>query len=198
MSESLVKYRYSRDLDEITAMIEGMAEYLESVEWAPGKRIKVINRPTATRDMEATLPCVYISPSGEWSRVSPKLVRESVVGNDALSRVAEFAGVLDLIVVADEQEMRSMIMLAVREALDPDIKKTNTDEILIPLARYFGGFANLKGVAINCEIDDSVESTLAGRFDGKVAFACDLPIYKQVRLAEGIPTFRVKMSADEE
>lgn len=191
-------YRYARDLDEITAIIDGMGEFLEAVEWTPGKRIRIVNRPSATRDMEAELPAVYIAASGEWTRTGTSLVRQSVVGNDALSLIAEFAGNLELVIIADEQEIRSLVLIAVREALDPDIKNTNTDGVTIPLPRYYGGFANLKGVVTNCEIEDSIENVLAGQFDGRVTFSCDLPIYKQVRLAEGIPTFRVKMSADEE
>lgn len=198
MFQALTKYPYSRDLDEVTAMIDGLAVFLENVQWTAGKTIKVINRPSATRDQEATTPCVYIALDGEWTRTGPQLVRQSIVGNDALTLVAEFTGKANLIVVADEQEMRSMILMAIREALEPDIRLTNTDGVTIPLPRYFGGFANLKGVVINCEIEDSVESVLSGQFDGNVTFSCEMPIYRQTWLAEGIPTFRVKMSADEE
>ena len=198
IAPALNKYRYARDLDEITAIIDGMGEFLEAVEWTPGKRIRVLNRPSATRDQEGELPCVYIAASGEWTRTGPRLVRESVIGNDALSLVAEFVGNMDLVIIADDQEIRSLVLIAVREALDPNVKNTQTDGITIPLPRYYGGFANVKGVVTNCEIEDSIENVLAGQFDGRVTFSCDLPIYKQVKLAEGIPTFRVKMSADEE
>jgi len=193
-----VKYQYQRDLDEITAMIDGMALYLENVQYAPGKTVKVINRPSATRDMDAEIPCVYIVVSGSWERFQPTLVKTSIVENDALARVAEFTGKLDLVVISDNQDVRSVLMLAIREALDPDIRYTNTDGVSIPLPRYFGGFTSLKGVVINSEIDDNPESVLSGEFNGNISFSCDMPIFRQCWLAEGVPTFRVKLSADEE
>jgi hypothetical protein len=189
------------DLDEQTAIVDGLARYLEQFEYAPAKKLSVVNDPTNTRDFgkeEVQSPWIYIDfQDPSWSRIGPVLQRDSTEGVYSLYRTSEFNAIVQIMIGADNHDLRAKVLMAVRNALEPDIGETSQDEIKIALPRYFGGYDDLRCVLDRAQIDDSPELIQLGEFNARVDLRVEMPIYKLAMLAEGRPSFRLRMSDEE-
>lgn len=200
ISTQVQGYEFKPDLDEMTAIVDGLSKYLAGFNYLPGKAMRVMNDPSATRDQVLDkLPILYVDFDGdpEWTTCAPHLVEDSRDGDYSLVRTGEFHAVVNVIILADTSESRSKLLLAVRTALEPNIAEQSHTDIRIPLPRYFGGYAPrairdkglLQGECLRGVIQDTPESIFSGEYNGNVAFDVQMPIYKAVKLVEGRPAF---------
>lgn len=197
---SLAAFEFKPDLDEMTAITDGLSRFLSGFQYAPGKNLRVLNDPAASRDQALDEPPIlYIDFDGEpeWVTCGPQLIEDSRQGDFCLVRTGEFHALVNVILLADTPDSRSRLLLATRTALEPDISQQSHTDIQIPLPRYFGGYVPpalrgkglLRGECLRGVIRDTPESILSGEYNGNVAFDVEMPVFKAVKLVEGRPAF---------
>jgi len=141
-------YPYWPDLDEATAVGLALADVLDGLEWAPGKKLKAVYAGWSEPEDVQVEPAVAVMPiegTYEGSRSTPyedEDSRKPTVGAGyILMQDAEFTASVELLVWASDPEMRSRVVRCVREALqEQDVMfKPSKYGLFIAVPRYFGG-----------------------------------------------------------